>query len=201
MEKMEPMSDAYNRARKWYGVVVGLLLAWELIDIQFTSISAIGVTFANPTNVPHVLVILLGYFAIRFLVEWHQSNPDQCSRGISRFDYRFAHALAIAAVLIYFIQRILDIPVARLLDKGFITGSFLGFLLLLGGLEIKRYKYERQTDKLRMFTFVSLMITPSLLLIFTFLTTDFLLSVALGVLFGAGGAFTTWSILKRILHR
>lgn len=55
--------DAYHKARRSYGLVSGLLLAWEPVGIELACalITNFKATLKSPHAAPYILIALVGY--------------------------------------------------------------------------------------------------------------------------------------------
>lgn len=107
--------SAYDKARKAYGLTSGLLLAWELIGIEFPGapLENVKIILKSPQAVPYVLIALVVYFAFRITIEWYQSEPSRRSLWASRVDFAVAHLIGTAALLLYAVQALLHVQVAN----------------------------------------------------------------------------------------
>src|SRR4051794_2669078 len=100
-----PFSSTYDKARRSYGFIAGLCLAWELIGIDVGQpLSTYGVTFKSPQALPFVLFALMVYFGFRFTVEWYQADQTRRMKRVSRVDNLVAHSIAVSALLVAAIQ-------------------------------------------------------------------------------------------------
>ena len=50
-----PLTDAYHKVRKQFGLFSGLLIAWELIGVDLEKFSPYNVQLKNPEAAPYVL--------------------------------------------------------------------------------------------------------------------------------------------------
>ena len=125
-----PLTDAYQKARRQYGLFSALLIVWELIGIEVPKVPVAGlnITLKSPEAAPFVLIALIGYFAFRITIEWYQSIKQRRSMRASRVDFLVAHGLGASALLLYVIQRSLEFQV---FDK--INQQRLWFLVFLAG--------------------------------------------------------------------
>ena len=120
-------SEAYQKARKSYGLFSALLMAWELIGIEIPEVPLenVKITLKSPQAIPYVLVVLVLYFGFRFTLEWLQAHPERRVNKAARIDYLAAHAIGSAAIGIYVLQALFKFQVV---DK------FPGILLIIAWL-------------------------------------------------------------------
>lgn len=102
-----PRSESYQKARKSYGLVAGLLLAWELVGVELQS-SNLPFSLQSPDAAPLVLLALVVYFGFRFAIEWRHHHPARREDRWSRIDNYLAHIIGFGAVAVFFIQLAID---------------------------------------------------------------------------------------------
>src|SRR6266851_8837328 len=107
------LSSEYHKARKQLMLWAGILFIWELVGIDLEkakdaggNAGAIIGAIKSPQAIPWALLILVGYFAFRFRIEWGQCNPARRQVRESRLDYYSAFLIAGAACVLYFGQAI-----------------------------------------------------------------------------------------------
>lgn len=137
MEDIPQLTEAYEKARKQYGLFAALLMAWEIVGIELTAlpISSVDITLRSPQAVPFVLMALVGYFAFRVTIEWHQSNAARRSAMPSKLDFWTAHGIAILAAGIFGFQSLSGLQLANESDAiwlvpGFMLGISVGGILI-----------------------------------------------------------------------
>ena len=108
-------TQEYHKARRGYGIVCALFLAWELIgvDVSEAPLENFRITFKSPQAVPYILFALLVYFAFRFTLEWHQSGVSRRRLNTSKIDYWTAHGIALVALGIYFYQTLSNVQIVN----------------------------------------------------------------------------------------
>ena len=113
------LTDAWQKARKNYTLIAGVLIAWELVGLELTRdpIDNINVSLQAPQAAPFVFLALLAYFAFRASVEWFQCDLRRRQMLASRLDWFGGHALAILAGAIYVTQRLSEIQIGALLTS------------------------------------------------------------------------------------
>lgn len=131
------MSDAYQRARRTYGIVSGLLFAWELIGIRFDAkhpVENLNISLKSPQAVPYVLIVLVLYFAFRLTIEWYQNERWRRNLIPVRIDFIVSHALGTLAIILYLLQLLLNVQVANRISTKvvflFLMGIIFGACLL-----------------------------------------------------------------------
>jgi hypothetical protein len=126
-----PLTDAFRGTRKLYTLFAGLLIAWELIGLRLGAsaeqeqleevtgkVFDLPITVLSPNAAPFVLLVLLLYFAFRTELEWQYCSPGEEHQRIARWDHWSAHVIAMAAVALFAVQRILEIQVADRVTGG-----------------------------------------------------------------------------------
>ena len=110
------LSDQYHKARRQLMLWSGILFTWELVGIDFEKMKSVGGNIGalssalkSPQAVPWVLLILIIYFSYRVVIEWSQCNLARRSKIASKIDYRMSLIVAIVAISLYFVQRLLEI--------------------------------------------------------------------------------------------
>jgi hypothetical protein len=144
--KTDPFSTTYDKVRRSYGIAAALLLSWSLIgiDLQADVLSNYKITLKSPQAAPYVLIAGVVYFAFRLIVEWHQTNPVRRSMLASRVDYRVAHSLGCASIVLFAVQRISKMQVANLGPTEFLpvltftSGSVVLGMLSRGAFEVRK---------------------------------------------------------------
>ncbi len=136
----------YEKARRAYGAVSALLLAWEFvgIDVQPTPIESLNVTLKSPQATPYVLIAFVLYFAFRLTIEWHQSAPERRRMPASRVDFWVAHSIGILAIGLYGVQRLLEFQLADRVTNFPIHIAFLGFLTTWTVLRLQESIFEKK---------------------------------------------------------
>jgi len=130
MADVPALTEAYQDARKAYGLAGALLIALELIGIDFgaTPIESINVTLKSPQAVPYILVVLVLYFALRLTIEWKQSHPGRRAMVSSRVDFALAHFIGISSLILYGIQALLRIQIADKVPPPKFLALMFGFM-------------------------------------------------------------------------
>ena len=135
-EEIPHLGDAYQNGRKAYGLASGLLIAWELIGIEFSAspIESFNITLKSPQAVPYVLVVLILYFGFRFTVEWYQADERRRTLPVSRVDYLVAHLIGASALALYSYQSLRKVQLADLIGQSeaavLLSGFALGLMLI-----------------------------------------------------------------------
>lgn len=198
-DNVDPLSGAYHRARQGYGIITGVLLLWVYVGVTMQAIPIVNVELNTPNAVPHVLALLLGYYLIRFTLEWYQCDKQRRCEIASRVDFAFAHGLGVFALGSYFLRHFLDVPVGEQLNVNVVIAGLLGFLTMLGGCEIYRYVREGQTDKLRLISFAALAVVPVSILVLQTYATGQIRSMLFGLVCGTALAYGSWRVLQRVM--
>lgn len=161
-EDVPHLTEAFHAARRAYGLASALLIAWELVGIEFgeSPIEGLKVTLKSPQAVPYILTALTLYFAVRFTVEWHQADERRREMSASRADYFFAHLIGAAALILYIYQSLLHVQVANLFDPSdypfFLVGLILAPALsrVYRSILTRRVVLKFDTSDLNFFIFV-----------------------------------------------
>src|SRR5688572_28866186 len=109
------LTEQYYKARKNLALFSGLLFAWEFIGIDVTPrpIESLDVQIKTPEAFPYILLILVLYFTLRVVIEWHQSSELRRSMWVSRVDYALSLSIPIIAIVTFVTQRLLEIQIAE----------------------------------------------------------------------------------------
>jgi hypothetical protein len=135
-EEAPEFGEAYQGARKAYGLVSALLIAWELIGMEFSPspIENLNITLKSPQAIPYVLIVLVAYFAFRFTVEWYQADSRRRSKLVSRIDFGAGHLIGILALVLYSYQTLREIQLATKISPqrftGLLAGAFIGLFMV-----------------------------------------------------------------------
>src|SRR5437588_5845111 len=110
-----PLDEAYGHARKAYGLVSALLIAWELIGVELDAspVENVKVTLKSPQAAPYVLIVLILYFGFRTTIEWYQNDSRRRRLLASRIDFTVSHLIAITALALYGFQTLSKIQIAN----------------------------------------------------------------------------------------
>ena len=113
--KIPTLDEAYSHARKAYGLVSALLIAWELIGAEFepSPIENVKLTLKSPQAAPYVLIVLTIYFGFRLTIEWYQNDSRRRKLPASRIDFAVAHLIAITALALYLFQTLSNVQIAN----------------------------------------------------------------------------------------
>jgi hypothetical protein len=136
-EQPPALTEAYHKARRSYVLFSALLIAWELIGFEVSEVPLENVKIAvkSPQAIPAVLIALIVYFALRILQEWSQCDVRRRKDKWALSDFAGANTIAAVAILIYSIQRVLEVQLADLIgiyDVATVMIWFgLGFFVLL----------------------------------------------------------------------
>lgn len=114
-KEIPELTDAYRKAHKSYVLASGLLASWELIGITIQTKEKWGIELKSPAAVPLILFTLVIYSGYKTTIEWWQCNPDRKKHPAAKWDYRIAHTIASAAIVISFIQYLLHIQIVDVL--------------------------------------------------------------------------------------
>jgi hypothetical protein len=171
------LGEVYNHARKAYGLVSALLIAWELIGVELDAspIESVKLKLKSPQAAPYVLVALIVYFGFRLTIEWYQSDIRRRQLRASRIDLIVAHAIATASLLLYAYQAASQVQFANNVTPGGLFIFLIGFLLGPVIYLVLRRKYRAGMSQLNrndVRTFVVLL---------AFFTGGFFASLLLGV--------------------
>ena len=129
------VTEEYAHARRAYGLISALLMAWELIGVELESspVENFKITIKSPQAAPYVLIVLILYFSVRTTIEWYQIDVRRRNLFVSRFDFAMAHVIAGAALGLFAVQTLLRIQIANNIVPGKIaaiaTGSFIAAAL------------------------------------------------------------------------
>ena len=123
-------TEGYQKARGRYALVSSILFVWELIGFDITKLELpFKVTLKTKTQeaIPYALIVLILYFAFRTTIEWFQCHPERRSTKVSLIDFGVAHTLAISALMLYSVQRMLELQLAdRITANPTLTTLILG---------------------------------------------------------------------------
>jgi uncharacterized Tic20 family protein len=196
-----PMHDAYHKARKLFIFFSLLLLSNELTgvlgvdikeilkDVNFFGIKIGEKSLENPVVLVAGYLILWGYSAIRYFIEWFQVDLDRRKGRASKWDLWVTLSVAITAGIIWVTQQITEVQVAKV-PLEFLLPFFVGLIvpLILNFKErSKQDKFGEKQKKRYKITFIVLfIIVPVLTLIYLILFFDKILSlIAILSLIGA----------------
>lgn len=100
------LSSEYYKARKNYNLFASLLFIWEFIgvDIPYKPWAGLDIVFKTPKAAPYVIICVLLFYAIRFTIEWFQSDGLRREYLPSRIDYFLSHIISAIAIILYFVQ-------------------------------------------------------------------------------------------------
>jgi lipid-A-disaccharide synthase-like uncharacterized protein len=145
-EEAPHLPEAFQAARRAYGLASALLIAWEAIGIDFgeSPVEGLKLTLKSPQAVPYILSALTLYFAFRFVIEWHQADKRRREMVASRVDYIFAHLLGAAALILYIYQSLLQVQVADLFDRSDFPFFLIGFMITVALLRVYRLTLTRR---------------------------------------------------------
>ena len=153
-EEIPQLTDAFHKARKMYVLFSGILLIWEFMGIRLTNLEntqeASKVTVLSnelvvnaPNGAPVALILLIVYFGMRLVVEWHQSNALRRGMLASRADLWGSHFIAILAISVFTYQNIANQYIFERSDTDF-TSLLVGFFFTFIGMSsslISRFKW------------------------------------------------------------
>lgn len=163
--------ESYHKARKQYGLYSALLMAWELLGLRLseTPLSNINFTIKSPQAAPFVLIALIVYFCFRTIIEWHQTSKKRRLQPASKIDFLISHIIASLAILLFGIQRLLQIQIANLYSLGQslayhivsgLFGSFVLFVILIFlNLLIEKHEFMPLIHKLFIYLLVLIIIS------------------------------------------
>ena len=142
-ETVPEFSESYAKAHKAYGLASALLLAWELVGVDFgpSPFESLRITLKSPEAVPYVIVALVVYFGFRITVEWFQSDSRRRAAPASKIDFAVAHLIGICSLTLFAIQTALRFQLAN-------TGWIAPISVILIGTELgaalrRAYAYRR----------------------------------------------------------
>lgn len=115
-EEVAQLADAYRKAHKAYVLASSLLASWELIGISLDTKEKWGIELKSPNAIPLILFTLVIYFGYKLIIEW-QLQHDTAKNRVAELDYRVAHSIAAAAILVCVIQHVADIQIVDLLSQ------------------------------------------------------------------------------------
>jgi hypothetical protein len=199
MSAIPPLCDGYSHARKAYGLVSALLMAWELIGVELDAspIESVKLILKSPQAAPYVLRVLILYFSFRLTIEWYQTDVRRRSLRASRIDFAAAHAIATAAVLLYVVQTLSKVQVADKISTN-VFGLFVVWFLVGQSL----YRLLRRWERLDRFEVLMCLLMVALsigaIVLSAFETTKeglgmLLVGSALGLILG----FSVYSLVDR----
>jgi cation transporter-like permease len=129
------LGNAYNHARKAYGLTSALLMAWELIGVELeaTPVESLKLTLKSPQAAPYVLIVLVIYFGFRMTIEWYQTDARRRQLRASKVDLAVAHCIAGASLALYAYQTLSQVQLANAIPQNlfvaFVTGFAVGQVL------------------------------------------------------------------------
>ena len=112
--------QSYHAARHAYGLISGVLLAWEFVGIGFspTPIPAVGITIKSPIAIPYVLLVMVVYFGLRFCIEVDQLDTKRRSLASVRADIWMAHIIGVVAIGVFLGDALFAIKAFRAVTAG-----------------------------------------------------------------------------------
>jgi hypothetical protein len=125
------LGNAYNHARRAYGLTSALLMAWELIGVELEAspVESLKITLKSPQAAPYVLIVLIVYFGFRTIIEWYQNDARRRDLIASKMDFAVAHGIAAASLSLYVYQTLSHIQVADIIPKHIILLWLIGMAL------------------------------------------------------------------------
>lgn len=167
-----PVTAAYRAAQRQFSLFSGLLLAWELIGVEFGTkpLDNLDIRIKSPDAAPYVLLVLIIYAGFRMQVEWSQCDARRRQVPWARADFFAAWVIAILAMALYAIQtilqrQVLSFIVVRLGVPMFIYGAATGVLGRLVHLRHKRRRSGR-TSRTQYILFVIVFVLPGVIVLF-----------------------------------
>lgn len=145
-EEPYQLGEQYHKARSKLALFSGLLLGWEIIGVELAGrpLTSIQITLKSPQAAPYIFIALIAYFTFRLTVEWLLCAPGQRRAVPARADYYGAHGIAIAALLLYLLQRLLGVQIADSLSRApiiaLIAGAGLGVAVFFFRAAIRLWK-------------------------------------------------------------
>jgi len=124
---LEPLSDAYHKARRNLALFSGLLIAWEYVGFSVgddgrgaTAMVPGGVALKlkHPEVIPVVVLVLILYFAVRLAIEWYQCDKNRRRKRAAHWDVGLTYFFAGTAVSIFVLQQTIGFQVAAVLTPG-----------------------------------------------------------------------------------
>lgn len=143
--RVPPLTGSYEKAHKSYVLFSALLASWQIIGITLETKEKWGVTFKSPNAVPLVLVSLVVYFGYKVTIEWVQVEEGRRNNIAAAIDFRVAHALAVVALGITFIQYLLHVQIFDVLSHRLtiwvipLSSAIFMFTVLAAGIGNKAY--------------------------------------------------------------
>ena len=131
------LSPEYHKAHKQLMLWSAILFIWELVGIDLSkakeaggNVGPIFTVLKSPQAVPWVLLLLVGYFFFKCVVEWGQCDANRRKVRYARIDFISALSVSTAAIALYITQAISHVQLADLLQtpkaESLITGMFIG---------------------------------------------------------------------------
>jgi len=144
------LDESYGHARKAYGLVSALLIAWELIGVELepSPIENVKVTLKSPQAAPYVLIALIIYFGFRMTIEWYQNDSRRRMRPASRIDFAVAHLIAITALALYAFQTLSKIQIANTAAPIYLA-IFFAYTLVSAYLSVSFVRVKLHLARLR----------------------------------------------------
>ena len=148
------LSAEYHKAHKQLMLWSGILFIWELVGIDLTKaeeaegmVGSIVKSIKSPQAVPWALLVLVGYFLFKLIVEWSQCDGARRKMWASKADFISALVVALSAYALYTYQAINQVQFADVVqtsDKvlSSVLGFFMGFgLTAIASRLFLRYKF------------------------------------------------------------
>ena len=146
-----PLTEAYQKAHKQYGLFTALLIGWELVGftVEEMPLDSVKVTLKSPEAIPYVLLALVVYFGYRLTIEWLQCDRKRRQIRAAMTDFWVAHIIGSAAIGLFVFQQVFNVQLIDLSPKqrlafGATISSFAGILPLLLYIDIRRRIAEFQ---------------------------------------------------------
>jgi hypothetical protein len=137
-----PLSEAYQKAHKEYGLSSALLIAWELVgfNVQKAPLENIEIELKNPEAIPWVLIVLVVYFGFRITIEWKQCDETRRRSKPPLIDFLVSHGIGATSIGLFSYQRLSQTQLATVISDanqvlipnallGSLVGLFIGILL------------------------------------------------------------------------
>lgn len=156
----EPLSEPYHKARRSLALFSGILIAWEYVGIgvggttrsgsgqpqgifgataRLTEDEAVtaklpgdvSISIQHAEVIPVVVAVLVLYFGLRLMIEWHLCDDRRKAMLAAKADYYFTGVLAGSALLLFIIQQASAFRLAEVFTADAMTSVMVGSVMIV----------------------------------------------------------------------
>jgi len=143
--ELPQLSTYYHKSRQQMVLFSGLLLAWEIIGIEFKEVpfGNFKITLKTPDLAPYILIGAILYFTARTILEWFQCQYARRQTIPARLDLSLSLVITSLSLSFYTVQRLQTSQILKDLSgfdiSVFLLSLALSFSLLLSLLNSRRW--------------------------------------------------------------